>query len=997
MNKYVKFLMLASALLITCVLMLTACNNKGGEDRTEGPDISDVPTMRPTEVPMRDISGDTPMADTVVYANRMANEVQAYYTDPDRTAFTGVNSISKFELELLEPGNRGLAYFADYYGNKYFEGSMDAYIKDVDGNIWTDRQSPTRGRQNTYRIGYYYTEVHLMDLKLGCDSPHLSQTSDFVEIGDLTRGWDTVNMCDVQYVSNGIKITVTDAADPYAGQRFTNMVKRENSGVLRVTAISSSITKADIYYFDSETGGFNANQREAFELTPDGKEHTYIVPLSVLNGYLAGVRFDPNGEVGESIIITKIESAGLESLDLRMDRVYHLYSDKVHQAYRFVAGTETDIIRECGIEWKVKKDTVDGIAIRDAGGVHPDIAIDPASVEYVAFHIVDNGVVGIIIPAENSGSNHVTVTEEDGCYVVRQYTDTLTKLKKGKDYTIGNRLYSDKNSDFDAIDKEAYLERHPLTDIVVEETDSKAKFKGYDSIRGCYLFTKNGTDFSTAYAKKNRNKYYTSTVTVNGDDRDRNIYMRFFGNNGCLECAALLDKNNMLLPVPMEVCKNFCGEIEEPFYDPKDAMYGDSFFPVVVKANSNVQFTELHLYQNWGQHALKQISSNQFFIGFYHLSTGTTESNCIAPYFVYGKDGWTLPDFRGCSGVMWASQPQFTSIGIHKWLSYVNGDGQKIQSEFTGADIRSSGPTYADIDYSYISDCGSYKFTLRHVEFPQTDENRTYYTILVEFLKDLTIDDAVNKFNILHFNSRDTNFSKFMYLDASGTQQIIDLPTSGKKSEIYDLNKGSFYYAIYGGQGKEGTDIMNYALLLRNAEITIGGNKWDGNFKVRYHFDGGLDNLYLTLDQQKLNFKKGDTIKLDVILLPFGEKANKAQDHAPVVYEDSVLHPVALTAEKGSVIADTYIPKVQAEANEAEFTLTGSRNANTVVVYGFDVLARPEIYKWNGTDWELYETNVKDYDGYQVAMQPDGTYAYSFVYDQADPADTLRFRITVGK
>ena len=78
MNKYVKFLMLASALLITCVLMLTACNNKGGEDRTEGPDISDVPTMRPTEVPMRDISGDTPMADTVVYANRMANEVQAY-------------------------------------------------------------------------------------------------------------------------------------------------------------------------------------------------------------------------------------------------------------------------------------------------------------------------------------------------------------------------------------------------------------------------------------------------------------------------------------------------------------------------------------------------------------------------------------------------------------------------------------------------------------------------------------------------------------------------------------------------------------------------------------------------------------------------------------------------------------------------------------------------------------------------------------------------------
>ncbi|MBQ2307122.1 MAG: hypothetical protein II184_06375, partial [Clostridia bacterium] len=266
-----------------------------------------------------------------------------------------------------------------------------------------------------------------------------------------------------------------------------------------------------------------------------------------------------------------------------------------------------------------------------------------------------------------------------------------------------------------------------------------------------------------------------------------------------------------------------------------------------------------------------------------------------------------------------------------------------------------------------------------------------------EFLKDLTIDDAVNKFNLLHFNSRDTNFTKFMYLDKNGAQQIIDLPTSGKKSEIYDLNKGSFYYAIYGGEGKNGTDIMNYALILKAADVTVGGNKWDGNFKVRYHFDGKLDNLYLTLDQDKLSFKKGDTITLDVILLPFGEKPDKAQDHAPVVYEDSVLHPLTVTAQQGTVIADTYIPKIQAENNAAEFTLTGSRDANTVVISGFDVLARPDIFKWNGTDWELYEYNVKDYDGYQVAMAPDGTYTYSFVYDQPAPSDTLRFKIEVKK
>ena len=993
MQRLLRIVLTIAIVMAAMILVFTACKNSG-IDTNNIIDAIATPTLRPTEVPMRDISGDSPMADTIVYANRMANEVRTYYSNPDRTSFTAGNYVSKFELELKNADGRGISYFADYYGNKYFEDSMDAYIIDADGNFWTDRMSTIRGRQNTYRIGYYYPELHLLDLKLGCPAPTISKTTDFIEIGDLSSAWSE-NRCKAESTASGLKITITGEEDPYTEQRLPVIPERDHSGLLRITAATDSITSMTLYYYDSKTGGFNEDQRAWIELIADGQEHSYNVPLSGLTGFLTGVRFDPVGKTGDSVLITKIESAGFESLDVLTDRTYHLYSDKLHQEYRFLASSGTDSIKECGIVWKLKKDTVDAIAIRDGAGVHNDLSFDPMTVEYAAFHIIDNGVIGIIIPASNSGSTKVTVTEENGYYVVKQFTDAVSSIKKGKDYTVGNRLYNDKNSSFDAIDKEAYLERHPLTDITILNTDSGAKFKGYDYLRGCYTFTKVGTDFSTAYNKRNRNKYFTSTVLVNGDDQNRSLYMRFSGNNGALECAALLDKDSIMLPVPIEVCKNFCGEIEEPIYDPKDLMYGDSFFPVVVKANGSAEFTELHLYQNWGQFALKQISSIQFFIGYYHLSTGTTESNCIAPYFVIGKDGQTLPDFRGCSGVMWASQPQFTSIGIHKWLSY-NANGKLVQSEFTGTEIHSSGPTYADIDYSYISDCGSYKYTLRHVEFPQTDENRTYYTISVEFLKDLTISDAVSNFNLLHFNSNDTNFTQFMYLDASGNQQIVELPKTGVKDEIFDLNKGSFYYAIYGGVGKEGTDIMNYALLLKHADITIGGKKWDGNFKVRYHFSGN-DNLYLTLDQQDLNFRKGDTLTIDVVLLPFGEKPNKAQNHAPVVYEDSVLFPVKVNAERGTVIDDTYIPRVKAEGNSAEFTLTGSRGVNTVVISGFDVLARPLIYKWNGTDWERYDTSVKEYDGYQVAMEPDGTYTYSFVYEQASPSDTLKFRIELFK
>ncbi len=59
----------------------------------------------------------------------------------------------------------------------------------------------------------------------------------------------------------------------------------------------------------------------------------------------------------------------------------------------------------------------------------------------------------------------------------------------------------------------------------------------------------------------------------------------------------------------------------------------------------------------------KQISSVQFFVPYYHLSTGVTETNCIAPYYVDGKNLWTLPDFRAMSAPLWAGQPQHTSGG----------------------------------------------------------------------------------------------------------------------------------------------------------------------------------------------------------------------------------------------------------------------------------------------------------------------------------------------
>ena len=989
--------LLAAAALLFVMLFLSACNNNGGGDVPTDPA---VPTERPTEVPMRDISGDTPLADSLIYAKRMANEVQTYFTAPDRKYFTLSNSVSRFEINLSGNGGRGITYFGDYYGEPYFENSMDMYAIDGSGTEWSDRFSAYDGRQNTFRLGYYYTEAHIFDLHMAMSSDNDVIVSSSRPIASLSaQGWNLHN-CRAEASEEGLVYIVESSDDPYMGYKLKETVNRNEVNAVRVKIVSKVSCESTVYYYDTVSKGFNASQNTGFNVKGDGEEHTYVVNLDQLDGDLQGIRFDLNGGAGDRFLITSIEAVKIEStMDIRTDRTYHLYSDKLHQAFRFVAAAAVGNIKEYGVVWRVDAEKADKIQIRDKNGIHGDLnGIDPGSVEYVAFHIRNNGTVGIIIPSENSGSESVTVTLSDGFYEVRQSSLLNGILKKGKDLTVANRLYNDKTDGFEAIDLEAWLERNPLTEITIGETTAKTKFAGYDSVKGCYTFKKNGTDFSTAYQKKRVNKYYTTDVTVKGDSQDRKIYLDFRGSNGCLECAALLDENKLMVPMPIEVCKNFEGEFEEPFYDPQDKQYGDSIFPLSVKSGESLAFTELHLYQNWGAFALKQISSIQFFIGYYHMSTGVTESNCIAPFYVYGKDGWTLPDFRGCSGVMWSSQPQFTSVGIHKWPAYTDQDGNKYQSEYTGTDIKSYGPTYADIEYSYVSDEGSYKYTLRHVEFPQNDENRTYYTVSLEFLKDLTVNDFANSFSLIRFNSRDNNFQNFAYLDASGAEQTVDLPTEGRTAVTYHLNKGSFYYCIYGAKGKSGTDVMNYGLILRSARITVVGKEIEPKFIVNYSFDGKLDDLVLSLDEDKVSFKKGDTITLNLILLPFGDKTEKGAYHARYVYEDSVLKPLGVTAALGTVIPDEYVPRVEAVDNAAQFTLTGSRNRNTVVVSGFDVLARPKIYTV-GNDGSLteYVYNVEEYDGYQVAMAPDGTYEYSFVYEIADPSDSVTFRIEVSK
>ena len=51
--------------------------------------------------------------------------------------------------------------------------------------------------------------------------------------------------------------------------------------------------------------------------------------------------------------------------------------------------------------------------------------------------------------------------------------------------------------------------------------------------------------------------------------------------------------------------------------------------------------------------------------------------------------------------------------------------------------VQSAGPVYADVDFSYESDDDAATLWARHLEFPQTDENRTYYSFVIDFKKEV--------------------------------------------------------------------------------------------------------------------------------------------------------------------------------------------------------------------------------------------------------------------
>ena len=845
------------------------------------------------------ISGND--ADIIELSNKLANGVSPYYSNSSRNELIISNTRMDLGFNMTSANDMLVSHLSTKDGHDYIKNTMDVYIKMRDGSIYYASKSANTQNilLNIYRYGYYYYENRLEGLSFINSEGMLNEKD--VKINVNIKGSNSISL--IEKLSNGLEYQIT-GNDPYVVLSGIDYSASDYDTLQITIKVEKVASASEMFIIAGSKTSFSTAQSETIGIIADGEAHTYTIPLSAFSDYtgkLKGLRFDINGAVGTNVTITDLKlyknNPGKSPQNLAVQRSFVTYSDKMHHVLQVSAYKETEDIQVFGMQTKIDADTVAKFVIKDRGGLHYDTLSGIAwnTVEYVGFDIKDAGIFGYILPYDGSGGS-IKITLVDGQYVIEQNkapdggkvepscdyqgtgVDALERFptivkNNANDFFMGQRIYTDTYHTFDKFLVEAECERHPLTsdNITVDsEKSDGAAFEGYDPLYGYYKFSVQGTGFNQAYYKY-PNKHYAVNFTITGDNYNRQIYVMTRTPSGQLESAALLNNKEMLLPVPMEVAKNFAGDGENTIYNNEDRAYGETYFPMIINAGETRQYTVVNLYQNWGNFPLKQISSIQYHTPYYHLSTGVTETNCIVPFAVCGPG---LPDHRAMSAPFWASQPQHTSGGGHSFLAYYDADGAYNDSATTGVAIDSYGPTYCDIALDWISSDGKISATYTHTEMPQTDENRAYYELKYTVLEDVNITDFRNNFTFYYCtdNNATGTYQKIGYLDENNEYQVVDA-AKGSDKQAFVLGDECPYFSFFmmpdwDRTSKHAEGYVNLSFLIHSAKIIINGEEVDANFYIR----NSSNAIRLSLDLGDVELKAGDTFTINAIIMPGGSQ-----------------------------------------------------------------------------------------------------------------------------
>ncbi len=1006
------------------------------------------------------------------HANSLMNGVNAYFTDGKRTDFVLENQNMSMGYALAAAKDQLITYLNDKEGNNYITGTSDVFVKMTNGNVFYASNSTKPATANLYRFGYYMYEARFEEQNFM--STPITEGAHTLSTSSISKNHAKVTVND----DGALNVTLANIADPFISLKNVNFSADEYP-YLQITMRSNAKSVRSLtVYLSTEAQSMRSAQSFLVSPTEEYVTYLVpLYRTSWYTGNVTGLRLDFEGgiQVNDNYEIKefKLLKGQVEGTPdaLGLNRSFFVYSDKLHHMIQIATDkVATENIAAVGLETKIAKNTVAKLIAKDKNGTHTSLAdVDWDSAEYVGFDITDAGIFGYILPAGektdkleviDDGENYVIIqsrTPENGTIMPSgTYNESTKKYEalvddNANDFYMGQRIYTDDNHDFEKFLLEAHIERNPLgnQNIVVNKRDSSYDadyecplcgkmyedyvnvctacdenikpiehenmyFMGYNALRGLYVVRVPGESFNAPYFQY-PNKYINSTFLITGDEYDRDIYFMTHSTVGCLECAVVLNEEQMLLPVPVEVGKNFSeGSGERNLWNIQDNTYSEAIVPMKILANSRQIYTMLNLYQNWGQYPLKQVSWIQFYAPYYHLSTGVTESNCIVPYYSCknARGLGTLPDHRAMSAHLWAGQPQHTSGGSHVWLQYTDINGVYSASENTLDYIDSHGPVYADVYMDYLSDDGNIKISYTHMEFPQTDENRAFYEMKYEVLGDVSFEDFSRDFSFYTVGDNDAkgSYVNVGYLNESNECVIVDA-AKGTESNKYVLGDYFPYFSFfnmpdYDRESTSAEGFVNLSFLIKNYEFTVNGQKSDAHFVIINE-----DNrVRLSLDLGNVTLKKGDTFTINAIVMPWGDER---LDYSVVgdknvrdVRENTLINPLTPTAvENCEVIESVFLPKFKStNGKDATFTLKGGQNNVAVRVYGFTMLTVPKIQELVDGEWVDYRIssaykpdrfgNAHYYDGYSVHYDADGTFSYSFIvpmdYTDAD-GRTFRF------
>ena len=856
---------------------------------------------------------------------------------------------------------------------------------------------------------------------------------------DLSEATD---MADTLVYAKSLENGVNGTFDNAAKEHYT--ITNQNVSLTHAVNVPASETagQRQVTSLKNLKGGtYVSNTMDVFVLTTSNtekyaKNSTDIISTTWPNGYnkteKACAPYVNTTRLGYYYYEVNVRNLNFGD-NLYLDKTYHVYSDRMYQVYRLINSNSSAVstIKQVTFQTMIPKSSVTKFEIRNGDTIttsYSSNALGSTEFRYAAFDIEGVGVLAFI---NTSTDCSFWLMQDNDNYYFRQVKKVGT-LEAGGEVSFGTRVYTDTTHDFSGMRTADEIERNPLTadDITVTGHSTSLDgtgFVGYDKLKGHYVMNIAGSGFADAYGKPDK-KYIDNIKVVAKDDRD----VFFMVHSTCpLEGAALTDKNDLLIPMGLEVMKNFDHEIEEPIYDPADKMYGDTLFPVKLAKGKTLEFSLVNVYQNWGKYPLKQISSISYYVSYYHMSTGVTETNCLAPYYstYLNKDdvgSWILPDFRGMSndgqtyeedGSEKHSDIQNNSVGAVNGVS----NGSSLSSSeadlgiYQGSDIHSSGLTYADMNYSYTSKNGSYDVVYRHVEMPQTDEGRTYYTVEISFKKSTSLKYA--DFSIFSFDARVNGdyYKNAAYIDANGNKQVVSIDSTKLQSTtsiinkwsptLYKLNKGSSYFTYYNMVRDGIHESGNFALIVKDYAITVNGQASDiglAFYNDRIKRNSAYSNRGSLTIAENTTFAAGDKITVNVILLPYGKGSGESDiSSVEKVYKDSATEALKVTATKGAVVEDDFIATVRAASyGVAEFTLSGGAIKNSEVNYAIRVkgvkkLGKLKVEKKNASgEWETVELASTDgFDGYSVIYEKDGTLEYSFIVTKTESDVTYRVSV----